>query len=96
MFIPKEVERLMTIYKSVSEKEFAKIIKDDAQAKADMEFTAKWLESELQPFIDTIKGIFRQVMESLEPLVAQISENPGVLNSLNKSLTKENGFSLGA
>ena len=90
MNIPKEAERLMKVYNSMSKEEFARFIKTDEQAKADMEVTIKWLEKELEPFVEVIKQIADDISETLQPLIDD------VLAKQNNILACHETFSLGA
>lgn len=95
MDMPKEAERLMKLYKSLSKEEFQERLKTDEQVMADVKVTVKWLEVELQPFIDICVEVAKELVKNLEPLTTYINDKQAMVDAINKKASIANGISIG-
>lgn len=93
MDIPVEAERLMKIYNSMPKEEFTEFVKSSEQAQEDMKVTAEWLEKELEPLIETIRGIAKSLTDTLRPVVNDLLANKEALRTIGRM---QNTMSAGA
>lgn len=84
MDIPKETERLMKIYNSMSKEEFSEFVRSSEQAQSDMKITIGWLEEVLEPMIKTVKEIANSLTDTLRPIANNLLANKEALISISR------------